>query len=349
VEDDGLVVRFIPTFVNFSPVDTASFSQAKVNQIVFNLITFRMHLNDIFRKSLKLSYPQYISMDREADRLFQQFRQDNLGLNKNPYNSVPKNLMPFFSKLHGVACRIAGILTVMLSNFKDKLVIIGETAQLAIEIARTISWHANYAFDPDEFPCVHVASDILKWIKGGQYSFFTLRHLERTRSLPDKKLVHNALTLLQRRNCIGKIKGPKQADFYVTHPSIVNPDCLPDEIKFHPSMNLNQSMLPHPLNVNQYPAVINPQPANPYPAVNYQQPYVNQFPYGQVPQQIGCQNPSVQLPQQNVIQNPAGNYQQKNANQNPATSQDKEVRVLVEAFKQQNKKNSHPKTDKDFT
>jgi hypothetical protein len=145
-ENDGLVVRFLPMFYDKSHVKAKSYSEGEIISHTAFLAKMYTLLESLFTKTLELPYPQYISMDEESYELFMQFQDENKMNSVHQNNNDNKILLSFYSKLHGIACRFAGILAIIQCGFNDEIVITGETAKIAIEIAKSIIPHAEYAY-----------------------------------------------------------------------------------------------------------------------------------------------------------------------------------------------------------
>ena len=131
-----------------------------------------------------------------------------------------KPLEAFLLKLHGMACRIAGIIHIW-SNFpKWPVEISAETMALAINIAEALIPHAEYAYKPSGLSALKEAEKVEDWIKLHRHYVFTYSQALQGVYGLDKKKLMPALDALQRANRIAQHQDLDKIRICVVNPQL---------------------------------------------------------------------------------------------------------------------------------
>jgi hypothetical protein len=173
-----------------------------------------------------VKYPVLIDVSDQAKQMALTFRQENL-FDSNTY----KYKKSFLNKLHGNACRIAYVLS-LLENQNSNIINDIHMNQ-AINITKELFPHAEYATNPAGLKSVEAAIKLEEWFRTNQIPLFDYTKAKQALNSEFKDdTVRSALKLLCLNGYIAQIPGQKRTVDYVVHPSIVHPSNLPLEYQY---------------------------------------------------------------------------------------------------------------------
>jgi hypothetical protein len=227
--DTGLIGRFIPIFVTLNHnYDYVNYERAQSIQN-FETKKFSKLMEIILSFCLKIEKIQGIPVTETARQLALNFRSQNIALSVNN-----KHMSSFLHKLHGLACRIAGILSQI--DLDNQSFCVNENhMRQAISIATELIGHEYFATNPCGLMSIEAAQKIEQWYRSHNRSIFEYSDARLGVSSHygyGKETMQSALKLLCYKFHIAQIPGLKRAETYVVHPWIVDPCHLPQEYKY---------------------------------------------------------------------------------------------------------------------
>jgi hypothetical protein len=243
--DTGLIGRFIPIFVTLNyNYRNDNYEREQINE-KFNKANFSTFLQRILIQSLRMNKATGIPITESARKLALNFRSANECL-----SSVNKHMSSFLHKLHGLACRIAGILS-LIDPYNHNYCVDERHMQQAIQIANELVPHEDFATNPCGLMSIEASKKIEGWYCGYNRVIFDYREAKQAlNSKYDRETVQSALKLLCYKFHIVSIPGLKKTETYVVHPGIVNPCHLPQEYQYTYCSLIQQQFLLPPLKHN---------------------------------------------------------------------------------------------------
>ena len=210
LKEQGFMARFMPVFIRRRaeweryPPCPHLITEARFHEPSFSFEQFESALHEMLEAFFPAGRKRKIdtlTLSAEAVAMLESFADKNERLAQDEDH---KPMEAFLHKLRGMACRIAGVIHVW-SNFPEWPVeISAETMALAINIAETLIFHAEYAFKPSGLSAVKDAEKIETWIKRHRHYVFTYRQALQGVYGLDKKRLMPALDALQRANKIAQ-------------------------------------------------------------------------------------------------------------------------------------------------
>jgi len=212
LEAQGFMARFMPIFAGATmgwlghahySIPETRFLKGMIGE-PFSFDHFEATLHEMLENFFPYGRKREIrslSLSKDALKMLEQFSMGNMMLSQcEDY----KSMEAFLKKLHGMACRIAGILHIWTKYPDWACEIEADTMALAINIAQTLITHALYAFSPSGLSAIEDAKKVEKWFKEHRYSAFTYRQALQGVYGLDKKRLMPALDALQRANRIAQ-------------------------------------------------------------------------------------------------------------------------------------------------
>ncbi|UQZ90638.1 hypothetical protein C4J81_16060 [Deltaproteobacteria bacterium Smac51] len=227
LKKQGFMDRFMPVFIRriveweCYPSCPCLITEARFPESDFSIEQLESALNEMLEAFFPAEHKRKVeslTLSAEAHANWESFADKNERLAQQEHN---KPLEAFLRKLHGMACRIAGIIHIW-SNFPEWPVeVSAETMALAINIAETLIPHAEYAFKPSGLSALKDAEKVEDWIKLHRRYVFTYRQALQGVYDLDKKRLMPALDALQRANRIAQ-----HPDLDKIRICVVNPQLL---------------------------------------------------------------------------------------------------------------------------
>lgn len=215
-KEQGLAFRFMPILSASNPNYNAAIHTSWWDYFKENL---KRLLRENFTQDSKCKRKS-ISMERAGVEELLRFRAQNQNQAVNrPY------MDGFLQKLHGMACRIAGVLHLWDSSPENPISY--KTVESAIMITLTLIPHAEEVFSPSGFAAVKTALRIEKWFeKTGNISAKIHDINNGIGSDVKKQDIELGLERMMKFNRAAQVFDSENKPIYVINPQIV-PDALP--------------------------------------------------------------------------------------------------------------------------
>jgi hypothetical protein len=206
----GLTPRFLPYFVT-QLYPSAADPDSEVLAVLEEKITSMLGRNYTQDQNREI---YTISVSQEAYKIIKSFELEIA--NQISY-SCPPYLISFMKKLHGTAARIAGILHTWIYDEPEKYLVDANEMQAGIAIARMITDHANYAFNPSGLCAYYDALKIIEWFRRHRRYIFTSRDVGQGIGNMTNANTFPALDLLEQHNIITQLITPNHPRICAVH------------------------------------------------------------------------------------------------------------------------------------
>ncbi len=210
-KEQGLAFRFMPILSTSAPYYNADIEPSWWDFFKENL---KQLLRKNFTQDSKLERKS-IPVERAAVERLLDFQAENQRLAiTNPY------MEGFLKKLHGMACRIAGVLHLWESSPENPIGL--QTVECAIMIARAIIPHAEEVFSPSGFAAVKTAIRIEDWFRKNGNIYAKIHDINNGIGSDVKKRdIEPGLERMMKFNRAAQVFDSNNTPIYVINPQIV--------------------------------------------------------------------------------------------------------------------------------
>lgn len=206
----GLNARFLPVFVQHQPPKTNDEDHSKYDLKISQI------LSDCYSR-IANQKERILKIDNGALKSIESFQEETEALIRNGLEHAPA----FLHKLRGTAGRLAGALHLWSKpRCADEALISSETMSMAIEMARALISHADYAYHPLCLAAFNDAETIRQWLCRHPKASFELRTVSQATGLNKAKAL-SAFNALERSNVVRQIM-KEDVVICVVNPNLYN-------------------------------------------------------------------------------------------------------------------------------
>ena len=224
MNERGLTARFLPLFVRSQNPGAACDDLESYKRVINDILA------DCYTQDSRREF-RILEVSTEAQNIIVDFMHKNETLIQGGFD----HMASFLSKLHGTACRLAGVLHLLINEKRSEQVQISPlTMRLGIELASALLPHADYAYNPFGLTAFDNALTILDWTLKTYRTFFELRHLMQSRRI-NKELAERAVGLLAHHNVLREIENDNGAIYCVVNPNIYPVHLRPPSLPLYPA------------------------------------------------------------------------------------------------------------------